>query len=94
MRLLIVLSLILFTGCQDKQVDNMVLAKLNILCKDHKSAKQIYNQGRDNYLLCKDGFIIKNYDLDSVYGQEVYDEYIRLEEETKKEVKNESRTNN
>ena len=84
MKFLILLFLILFTGCQDKQVDNMVLAKLNILCKDHNSAKQIGSQGRDNFLLCKDGFIIKNYDIDTVYGQEVYDEYIRLEEETKK----------
>lgn len=87
MKLLIILFIILFTGCQDKQIDNMVLAKLNILCKDHKSAKQIGSQGRDDYLLCKDGYIIKNYDIDVVYGQEVYDEYIKLEEEHKKRGK-------
>lgn len=91
---LFILISILFIGCtedNEKSKDNLLLAKFNVLCKDHHNAKQVTNVREKNkvysneYLLCNDGYIIKNFDLEQVYGQEVYEEYQRLEKLKPKE---------
>lgn len=88
---LFIIMPILFTGCFEQNIDSMLLAKYNVLCKDHFGAKQVSNRRElnrvysDEVLLCKDGYIIKNFNLDQVYGQEVFEEYQKLEKLNTKE---------
>lgn len=76
--ILFILIGILFLGCEENKVDYMSLAKFNVLCKEHNGASQVYTIYKTNCLLCKDGFVIKNYKLDDVYGPEVFQEYEKL----------------
>lgn len=76
--------IISFTSCGNTQSDYMTLAKYNILCLEHNGGNSIYTVGKINKLLCNDGFIINNPNLDTVYGKEVYEEFIRLKNENEK----------
>lgn len=74
---------IFLIGCGKNNVDNLLLAKYNIVCKEHYGARNINYMDKDKYIICNDGYVFKNVILDNVYGEDVYKEFIRLEKEDK-----------